>query len=152
MATKDKFDREEVTFSHGDEDFIFVFERYDSGVITFRRVRPLNESPEAEVMIHPNGNRQSINTAVVALFKSQAFPSADPKSYLELALRKMLQIFFQKDALLKNLAKAVATFPSKTPIANVDQLINFILPYTQWVLWIYIWLTVESQWHQCHAD
>jgi hypothetical protein len=137
-AAKDKLDREEVTFSHGDEDFIFIFQRYDTGVITFRRLRPLDESPEAETMIHPNGNRQSMNTAIVALFKSQAFPSADPLSYLELALRRMLQIFYEKESLLKNLAKAVDTFPSKTSIANVDQLINFILPYTKWVIWINI--------------
>lgn len=130
-----EFDREEVTFHHANEDFIFVFQRnFDSGEITIRRVRLANEPQDKEVLIYPNGNRQYINQAIVALFKSKNFSSPDPKSFLPAALRQILGIFFTKESLVKNAGKAIAGFPAKSHVGTIEDLIDFMLPYTQWVV------------------
>jgi hypothetical protein len=136
---ENEFDREDITFHHAGEYFIFAFRRnFESGVITIRRVRPVEEPQDAEALIHPNGSRQHINQAIVALFKSKDFPSQDSKSFLPDALRKILQIFCKKESLMKNAGKAIAAFPSNSHIASIEDLINFLLPYTQWVLREYL--------------
>lgn len=133
---EDEFDREEITFHHAGEYFIYVFQRnFDSGVITIRRTRSLKEPKDArtEALIYPNGSRQHVHQAIIALFKSKDFPSLDPKSFLPVALRKILQIFSTKEALMKNAGKAIHAFPSKAQIGRVEDLVDFLLPYTKWV-------------------
>lgn len=127
------FEREEVQFVHGDEDFIYSFHRFDNGKITFRRVFPIAMAQEAEVVIYPGGKKHLANTAVIVLYKAAA-SGQQLTGFLPNVLRTMLDLYLSKEILYHNLSKAILSFQVNTAIASVEKVMEFIEPYTPWAV------------------
>lgn len=125
------FQREEVQFMHDNEDFVYRFDRFDSGKIAFRQLKPIGLAQEVD--IYPNGKMQFANTAVIVLFK--AATSGQPlKGFLPDVLRTMLDLYVSKDAMIANLSKTITSFQAKTPIAFMEDVIRFVDPYAPWTV------------------
>ena len=133
MFDQHVFEREEVQFVHDDEDFVYIFHRFDNGKITFKRLFPSALAQEAEVVIYPCGKKHLANTAVIVLYKAAA-SGQQLSGFLPNVLRTMLDLYLSKEALHQNLSKAILTFQVKTAIASVEQVMEFIEPYTPWAV------------------
>jgi|SRR5947207_15695954 len=133
MVEKLLFEREEVQFAHDDEDFVYVFHRFDSGKIMFKRLFPNAVAQEAEVVIYPGGKKHLANTAVIVLYKA-AVSGQQLSGFLPNVLRTMLDLFLSKEVLNQNLSKAISSFQVNTPIAAVEDVMEFVEPYSPWAV------------------
>ena len=127
------FEREEVQFTHDDIDFTYSFHQFDSGRITLKRTWPAAPPNEAEMVIFPDGGKQMVNTAIIVLYKATA-NGMPMRGFLTRALKTMLKSYLTKEALLVNLKICIDSFPVKTPIASVDKVMDFVLPYAPWAV------------------
>jgi hypothetical protein len=125
------FEREEVTFVHDDEDFIYSFHHFDTGKITFKRIWPAAKSQEGEVVIHPSGQKPVANTAVIVLYKA-ASGGQHMTGFLPGVLRTMMSTYSTKEACVAHLTKAIQSFPVRSPIATIDDILKFVHPYAPW--------------------
>lgn len=130
------FEREEVQFLHEDEDFIYSFHRFDSGKVTFRRLWPAAKSQECEVVLYPSGEKSIVNIAVIVLYKAVT-SGQKLQGFLPDVLKTMVNLYDSKEGLISNLKKAIAAFPGQTRIASVDNIIEFIAPYSLWTVLSY---------------
>jgi hypothetical protein len=127
-----RFEREEVSFIHDDEEFIYSF-RFDSGKVTFKRLQPAAKFQETEVVLHPAGEKAIASTAVIVLYKALG-SGITLGGFLPDTLRTIMKLYPSKEALVANLNRSIQFFPAKTAIASVDAVIKFITPYAPWTV------------------
>ena len=133
MVDRPRFDWEDVFFIHDDEEFIYSFHRFDNGKISFKKLVPNAPAgqEESEVVIYPGGKKHLANTAVIVLYKGVA--SGQPLTgFLPNILHTMLDMYISEEGLKTNLEKSIASFQVTTPIADVDKVLEFVLPYAPW--------------------
>jgi hypothetical protein len=128
-----QFQREEIQFSYNDEDFVYMFQRFDSGKFTMRRLLSATAPPQPEIGLHPNGDKPLISTAVIVLCKA-AQSGQELKGHLPNVLRLMLDGYSARADLKSDLANAISSFPAKAPIATVDKVMEFAEPYAPWMV------------------
>lgn len=135
MVNLPTFEREEVEFTHDDRDIIYSFHQFESGKITLRRTWPTAPVHESEIVIFPEGGRKNVNTAIIVLYKATA--NGQPmRGFLPNALKTMLKLYSSPEVLLSNLKDSIDTFQSKTPIASVDKIMEFVTPYAPWGVYL----------------
>jgi hypothetical protein len=147
------FDREEVQFTHDDEDFVYYFNRFESKKITFKQLKPLGPIPEVD--IYPSGTPQLANTAIIILFKAATSGHQPLKGILPDILRTMLDLYSTKDTMVANLSKTIFSFRAKKPIAIIEDVVQFVEPYASWkvkMLSDVVRLMVESKQEACHLE
>jgi hypothetical protein len=138
------FEREEVQFIHDDEDFVYSFHCFDSGKITFKRLWPATK--ESEIVIFPGGQKALANTAIIVLYKAAA-SGQQLSGFLPNVLRRVLDMYISKDALLEHLGRAITNFQVKSPICQVEKVMEFVGPYAPWmVCFLQMLLIIEYEW------
>lgn len=128
------FEREEVQFTHDEEDFIYNFHCLENRNIAFRRLLPGLPIQEAEVDIYAAGEKRLVNIALIVLYKATA-SGQHISGFLPNILSTMLNLYSSKKALVASLTKAISSFPAKTPIASADQVMEFVQPYALWMVY-----------------
>ena len=125
------FEREEVQFTHDEEDFVYSFHRFDTGKITFKRLWPAAPLQDAEVIIHPGDKKPLANMAIIVLYKAATL-GQQMSGFLPNVLRTMLDMYDSKETLKLQLSRSIASFQARNPIAELDQVVEFLDPYAPW--------------------
>ena len=118
--------REEIEFEHEDKVYVYAFNRFEDGKITFGRV-PLSSAKKNPIhVLYPSGTPTHIGIALIVLYKGFQQGTADWSF-----LREILTI------LLGDMSKeacycALKTAMTKTPWAKVDDVMQFVAPYSKW--------------------
>jgi hypothetical protein len=131
------FQREEVTFDHEGDSFIYIFHRFESGNVSFRRKWNTTVPQEPEVIIYPPHHNAIANTAVIVLYKCATSGTHIDglTGFLPDVLRTILDLYVSKEALAKHLHRAIDSFPvKKLKIASIDDVIKFLGPYAPWTV------------------
>lgn len=87
-------------------------------------------------MLYPSGEKSIVNIAVIVLYKAVT-SGQKLQGFLPDVLKTMVNLYDSKEGLISNLKKAIAAFPGQTRIASVDNIIEFIAPYSLWTVLSY---------------
>src|SRR5271169_4872021 len=131
------FEREEVSFEHEACDFIYIFHRFESGNITFKRKWPTSPTQEPEVVIYPCGQQTVASTAIIVLFKcvTSGTERSGLTGFLPDMLKAILDLHWSKETLIAHLSKAIDSFPvAVQKIASIEDVMQFIAPSASWTV------------------
>jgi hypothetical protein len=129
-----QFNREEVSFEHNGEEFIYSFHQFESGRITFKRLWTNGHTQESEVEIYPAGEKSIRMSVPVVLFKAHA-SGLEMNGILPNILTKLLGLYSSKAQFETDVKYAINFFPVKTLISTVKEVIEFVAPFAPWTVY-----------------
>jgi hypothetical protein len=132
MTSPPSFDREEVYFEYNNEDFLYTFQRSESGRITFKRMLTAPTWQETFVEVYPGGEKAIRTSATIVLFAAHAM-GTPMNGILPDVLRKLLGLYESLEQLETDMEHGIAVFPQKG-IGNVGDIMEFVAPYTPWAV------------------
>jgi len=136
-----------VKFTHDSTDYVYVFHRYDSGQITFKRLWPAAQ--DGEITIYWDGKKDAVDTIVIVLYKA-AKEEQDLKGFQSNVMRKILNLYSSKEELEESLQRAIISFGEKFPIAKISDVMDFANPYSPWTAHpINLEEDVDLEEHEC---
>jgi len=122
-----------VRFYHDGKEFLYTF-YLDGGKISFERKQPGKPSIKGPAVqkdrLYPAGDRRLVSVAVIALFKG--YDGTKVQSSLHHKILPSLVGTISKEAWPSELKLSVKGFGGKIPVADVDLIMGFIKPFSNW--------------------
>jgi len=122
------FEWEEVVFVHDKEEYAYRF-HFQPSKITFKRIYAFSHREDGAVQTHPTSVFETLNTAIIVLYKIATSKSLAQQDLVPRLLKILLGNYESQDALRESLDKEIKIFPTKSPIAETNAVMDFLKPY-----------------------